>query len=133
MKKKLLITIVVVLASVSVAVMLRSNRPHPHIVQHTTCLAMGMKAGWALDEYRKTHPGYPPALAELVPGELSGAPYCPATKEPLHYESNGTSYVLYCPAARDAAERGAMETYPVHRPVDNVNKVENQSGPPPTL
>lgn len=131
--KTQLAALAAVLIIVAAVVLLREKRPHPHVQQHTTCLAMGMRAGWALDEHRKAHPGYPRTLADLVPAEISSVPSCPASKEPLHYQSDGDSYVLYCPGALASVEAGAMKTYPVHRPVGNKNQVENFSGPPPEL
>lgn len=94
---------------------------------------MGMRTGWALDEYYKAHKAYPATLTELVPAEISGVPYCPASREPLRYESDETSYILYCPGAADACQNGGMESCPVHRPVSGVNKVEDARGVPPKL
>ena len=133
MRRVSLFVLVGVLAVVALAATLRARSPHPHIQQTTTCLQMGMKAGWALDEYYKSHKRYPATLTELVPSELSSLPYCPANREPLRYESTKTTYVLYCPGAVDACRNGAMESYPVHQPVNGVNKVENVSGEPPRL
>lgn len=127
----LLLLALVVLASVATTLDQGRASENPHLAYENECLHTALKTRQALDEYFRSHDGvYPAQLDGLVPDQLAGLPYCPESRRPFSYVSDGQRYLFYCEGGRAAQEAGFSPSYRVYSP---GSRVLDHAGAPPGL